>query len=159
MFKAIIIFTAVFLSGCANFADNVAQTTQFMVKLNQPRLSDYDSSNARWVRDAQATASLRTPHFFANTQVARELIAACQAGKRAEVVVYAGGAAETRALAGSCVRVFVSDNSDLARGFDTLLVDGDTVVVEGRMVAVVNQASRQEYFYRQNVKRFAEVLN
>lgn len=160
MFKALtVIFAALILSGCANFADNAKQTAQFMVALNQPRVSDYDSSNASWVRDARATASLRTPRFFADTQVARELKAACQQGKMVEVLVYAGGAAETRALAGTCVRVFVSDNPNLARGFDTLLLDGDTVVIEGRMVAVVDKNSRQEYFYRQNVKRFAQVSN
>lgn len=160
MFKSLmVIFAAVTLSGCANFANNATQTAQFLVALNQPRVSDYDSSNASWVHDARATVSLRTPRFFAATQVARELKLACQQGKLAEVLVYAGGAAETRALAGTCVRVFVSDNPDLSRGFDTLLLDGDTVVVEGRMVAVVNQASRQEYFYRQNVKRFSQSFN
>lgn len=160
MFKFLMaIIAAALFTGCANFGDNAKQTAQFLVALNQPRVSDYDSSNASWVHDARATASLRTPRFFANTQVARELMAACQQGKMAEVLVYAGGAAETRALAGTCVRVFVSDNPDLSRGFDTLLLDGDTVVIEGRMVAVVNQNSRQEYFYRQNVKRFAQSLN
>lgn len=160
MFKFMMaIFAAATLSGCANFADNAKQTAQFLVALNQPQVSGYDSTHARWVRDAQATVSLRTPRFFADTQVARELMAACQQGKLAEVLVYAGGAAETRALAGTCVRVFVSDNPDLARGFDTLLLDGDTVVIEGRMVAVVNQDSRQEYFYRQHIKQFAHPFN
>lgn len=160
MFKFLMtILAAGLLTGCANFADNATKTAQFLVALNEPRVSNYDSSNAQWVHDAQATVSLRTPRFFADTQVARELMSACQKGKLAEVLVYAGGAAETRALAGTCVRVFVSDNPDLARGFDTLLLDGDTVVIEGRMVAVVNQSSRQEYVYRQNIKQFAHALN
>jgi hypothetical protein len=160
MFKFLMaMLAALTLGGCANFEANAKQTARFLVALNQPQVSSYDSTNAQWVRDARATVSLRTPRFFAGTLVARELALACQQGKLAEVLVYAGGAAETQALAGTCVRVFVSDNPDLARGFDTLLLDGDTVVIEGRMVAVVNQDSRQEYFYRQHVKQFAQPLN
>jgi hypothetical protein len=154
-----LVIAAVYLSGCANFSENARQTVQFVAKLNQPRVSTYDGENAGWVHDAKASVSLRTPRFFANTQVARELAAACQTGKRAEVLVYVGGAADVRALESTCVRVYVSDNPDLARGFDTLLLDGDTVVVEGRMTAVANNNSRQEYFYRQNIKRFAQILN
>jgi hypothetical protein len=160
MLKTLCAFALVaILTGCANFTETAGKVVRTAVSLNKPTVSYYDSENAGWVRDAKATASLRTPRFFANTDVAKALLASCNQGRWAEVIVYAGGAAETNALRGSCVRVYVSDHPDLARGFDTLLLDGDTVVVEGNMVAVVNAKSRQEYLYRQQVKRFAQVVN
>jgi len=130
-----------------------------MVELNRPRPSLNDDSNSGWVRDAKATASLRTPRFFAKSYVAEELLAACKVGKWAEVLVYAGGAQETASLKGSCDQVYVSDNPELSRGLEVLLLDGDTVVIEGRMVAVVNAASRQEYQFRQFAKNTARRLN
>lgn len=147
------------LHGCASISSGLATAVHTMVELNKPVLSLNDDSNAGWVRDAKATVSLRTPQFFANSKVTTQMLAACKAGKWVEVLVYAGGAQDTAALKGSCVQVYVSDNPELSRGFDVLLLDGDTVVTEGRMVAVVNAASRQEYQFRQFAKRNSRQLN
>jgi hypothetical protein len=149
----------VLMQGCSTVAEGTGTVVRKLVELNQPVRSLNDDSNARWARDAKATVSLRTPKFFANSDVARALIASCASGKWAEVLVYAGGTQEVAVLKGTCVQVFVSDNPELSRGFDVLLLDGDTVVTEGRMVAVVNVKSQQEYAFRQFVKRTARQLN
>lgn len=147
------------LQGCSTMAEGTGTVLRKLVELNQPIRSLNDDTNARWVRDAKATISLRTPKFFANSDVTRALTAACASGKWAEVLVYAGGTQDVGVLKGTCVQVFVSDNPELSRGFDVLLLDGDTVVTEGRMVAVVNAKSQQEYAFRQFVKRTARQLN
>lgn len=149
----------ILLPGCAAVVGGAETVARKVVELNQPAPSLHDDSNARWVRDAKATVSLRTPRFFPNTRVARELLAACASGKWVEVLVYAGGARELGGLQGTCVQVYVSDNPELGRGFDVLLLDGDTVYTEGRLMAVANAASHQEYMFRQFVKRTARQLN
>lgn len=155
----LLVVSVMLMTGCASVDSGATSILKTLVELNRPLISSHDSSNAMWVRDAKATVSLRTPMFFAQSEVARDLVRACKAGKWAEVIVYVGGAREVGALRGTCVKVYVSDNPDLSRGFDILLLDGDTVYTEGRMVAVVNRTSQQEYFYRQSLKKTARQFN
>jgi hypothetical protein len=120
------------LQGCAGLA-----------ALPQP----LDSENANWIATARNSVCLRAERIDQHSRVERELVRACERGVRIKMVLYFDGQKESANLRSTCATIYLSDNPNLLGRHSVYIIDGDSIVEYGRLTAVANQKSYQEFLF------------
>lgn len=133
--KLLAVASSLLLAGCAGWLETLPQP--------------FDQENATWIISAKRSVLYRAERLDPGSAVVRELANACGRGVMAKVVLPEGPGNKAQLLAGSCVRVYLSGHPGLAGRRAVLLVDGDTVVEFGNMVAVGGKRAMHEYLFWQ----------
>lgn len=107
----------------------------------------------RAATSANYTLDIRTNELHAEAPMIRGIRTACARGVQVNVVLYVGGRNSAPVLAGTCAQIFVSDYPELQYGAVGVLVDGNVLMVNGRLVAVRNNVSQAEYAFMHRQKR------
>ena len=147
------------LTGCAAVVNGVGNAAIGLKSLLAQAEAQTDVDMAHWVSRPYGIVSLRARSLESMPRTGDALRSACQAGRSVEVLVFGAPAQAAATLRGSCVRVYASDNPDMARSPSVLLLDGVKLVSQGHVLAASDRDVRQEYQFRQYVKASATRVN
>ena len=142
---------ALALAGCAALPNS--DSRQLL------RYQLHDNTYAGWVDYATATVSLRAKRLEPGSMLMESLTKACKSRKHVEVLLWIGAANTAQSLQGSCVRVFLTTAPEVQYGPDVLLVDGDSLIIQGNLQDVRGRAAINEYRAQEMAKRNAQRLN
>ena len=158
--RVILVFVALLLSACSNLPQQIGQVNDAMNNMAERMQGDgtsmYEERNAAAVRNARDTVSVRTGRLgHPATPMVQQLRQACMRGLDVSVILHVSGQRSAASVAGTCVKVFITDHPDLRDSPPVILTDGIFVTVNGAWVASNDKQSRREYYSQQQIKQLA----
>lgn len=158
--RMILVCMAFLLSACSSLPQQIGAVNDAMNnmagKMQANSASMYEERDAAAIRNARDTVSIRTGRLGQlGTPMVQELHRACFRGLDVSVILHVSGQRSAAAVAGTCVKVFVTDHPDLRNSTPVILTDGLFVTTNGAWVASNDRHSRREYYSQQQIKQLA----
>lgn len=120
---------------------------------SEANAAGFDYETGYWIKQAEGVAVLRTTGLEEGGEVAAALKAQCQDGIITVVLLPARAQRTSKAVAGSCVQVYVANAA--WGGPDVVLVDGHILVVGGYIHATNNEKVTAEDMYQRSLAAVA----
>ena len=158
MFKIFLGVICSALAGCASLPDSTGLANS-LGELHRRAMASNDVDMARAVNVTAGMLSLRTSSLALRPKTLQAMQAACSQGRYVEIIAPAQSMSDAQRLKGSCLRVYVTGNSDLENGPDVLMVNMRDIFMQDSYIKVSTNDSLKEEGFRRYLKATASRVN